>query len=181
MVGYLLGHFQLSAILQIRRDTSRAESMIADARFDAGRFRTPANDSVGVLLEEGIGRFSFALAGFVASHRLCGGRHGYISGRYYACAPHVILDPLRDDPGISVGTGANAGLPHCISRLPRDPAQIDLSRSPASRDRHRGRVLRYAGPATRLSVDHIAFPTKAAPLVVFWLVNDRTSASVIAS
>jgi hypothetical protein len=175
MVGYVLGHFQLSAILQIRRDTSRAESMIADARFDAGRFRTPANDSVGVLLEDGIGRFSFALAGFVASHRLCGGRHGYISGRYYACAPHVILDPLRDDPGISVGTGANAGLPHCIPRLPRDPAQIDLSRSPASRDRHRGRVLRYAGPATRLSVDHIAFPTKAAPLAVLCLVNDRKS------
>ena len=29
--------------------------MIADARFDAGRFRAPADDAVGVLLEEGIG------------------------------------------------------------------------------------------------------------------------------
>jgi hypothetical protein len=29
--------------------------MIANPRFDAGRFRTPANDAVGVLLEEGIG------------------------------------------------------------------------------------------------------------------------------
>jgi hypothetical protein len=29
--------------------------MIADARFDAGRFRPPADDAVGVLLEEGIG------------------------------------------------------------------------------------------------------------------------------
>jgi hypothetical protein len=28
--------------------------MIANPRFDAGRFRTPANDAVGVLLEEGI-------------------------------------------------------------------------------------------------------------------------------
>jgi hypothetical protein len=29
--------------------------MIANPRFDAGRFRSPANDAVGVLLEEGIG------------------------------------------------------------------------------------------------------------------------------
>ena len=29
--------------------------MIADARFDAGRFGAPADDAVGVLLEEGIG------------------------------------------------------------------------------------------------------------------------------
>jgi len=29
--------------------------MIADPRFDAGRFRAPADDAVGVLLEEGIG------------------------------------------------------------------------------------------------------------------------------
>ncbi len=29
--------------------------MIADARLDAGRFRAPADDTVGVLLEEGIG------------------------------------------------------------------------------------------------------------------------------
>ncbi|HXM02207.1 MAG TPA: hypothetical protein VN939_06365 [Chthoniobacterales bacterium] len=28
--------------------------MIANPRFDAGRFRTPANDAVGVLLEAGI-------------------------------------------------------------------------------------------------------------------------------
>jgi hypothetical protein len=28
--------------------------MTADARFDAGRFRAPADDAVGVLLEEGI-------------------------------------------------------------------------------------------------------------------------------
>ncbi len=29
--------------------------MIANPRFDAGRFRAPADDAVGVLLEEGIG------------------------------------------------------------------------------------------------------------------------------
>jgi hypothetical protein len=29
--------------------------MIADARLNAGRFRPPADDPVGVLLEEGIG------------------------------------------------------------------------------------------------------------------------------
>jgi hypothetical protein len=55
MVGDLLRHFQLAAVLQIRRDAGRAEGMIADARLDAGRFRAPADDAVGVLLEEGIG------------------------------------------------------------------------------------------------------------------------------
>jgi hypothetical protein len=37
--------------------------MIADARFNAGRFRAPADDAVGVLLEEGI---SCKLAGLAA-------------------------------------------------------------------------------------------------------------------
>ncbi len=55
MVGDLLRHFQLAAVLQIRRDTGRAEGMITNPRFDAGRFRPPADNAVGVLLEEGIG------------------------------------------------------------------------------------------------------------------------------
>src|SRR5260221_2583322 len=55
MVGDLLCHFQLAGVFQIRRDAGRAESMIADPRFDACRFRAPADDAVGVLLEEGIG------------------------------------------------------------------------------------------------------------------------------
>jgi hypothetical protein len=55
MVGDLLRNFQLAAVLQIRRDAGRAEGMIADARFDAGRFRAAADDAVRVLLEEGIG------------------------------------------------------------------------------------------------------------------------------
>ena len=37
--------------------------MIAGARLDAGRFRAPADDAVGVLLEEGI---AGQLAGFAA-------------------------------------------------------------------------------------------------------------------
>jgi hypothetical protein len=37
------------------QDFGRAEGMIADPRFDAGRFRAPANDAVSVLLEEGVG------------------------------------------------------------------------------------------------------------------------------
>ena len=41
IVSDLLGHFQLAAVLEIRRD--------------AGRIRPPADDAVGVLLEEGIG------------------------------------------------------------------------------------------------------------------------------
>src|ERR1700757_3723277 len=63
MVSDLLRYFQLPAVLQIRRDAGRAESMIANPRFDAGRFRASADDAVGVLLEEGIG---CKLAGFAA-------------------------------------------------------------------------------------------------------------------
>ena len=37
--------------------------MIANPRLDAGRFRPPADDTVGVLLEEGIG---FKLPGLAA-------------------------------------------------------------------------------------------------------------------
>jgi len=55
MVSDLLRHFQLAAVLQIRRDAGRAEGMIPNPRFDAGRFRPPADDAVGVLPEEGIG------------------------------------------------------------------------------------------------------------------------------
>ena len=55
MVGDLLRHFQLATVFQIRRYPGRAEGMIANPRFDAGRFCAPADDSVGVLLEEGIG------------------------------------------------------------------------------------------------------------------------------
>jgi hypothetical protein len=55
VVSDLLRDFEFAAVLQIRRDAGRAEGMIADARFDAGRLRPPADDAVGVLLEEGIG------------------------------------------------------------------------------------------------------------------------------
>ena len=55
MVGDLLRHFQLAAVLQIGRDAGRPEGMIANPRFDAGRFRAPADDAMGVLLEKGIG------------------------------------------------------------------------------------------------------------------------------
>jgi hypothetical protein len=55
MVGDLLRDLEFAAVLQIRRDAGRAECMIANPRFDAGRFRPPADDAVGVLLEEGIG------------------------------------------------------------------------------------------------------------------------------
>jgi hypothetical protein len=55
MVSDLLRDFQLAAVLHIGGDTGRPESMITDARLDAGRFRATADDAVGVLLEEGIG------------------------------------------------------------------------------------------------------------------------------
>jgi hypothetical protein len=55
MVGDLLRNLKFAAVLQIRRDAGRAEGMIANPRFDAGRFRAPADDAMGVLLEEGVG------------------------------------------------------------------------------------------------------------------------------
>jgi hypothetical protein len=42
MVSDLLRHFELATVLQIRRDPGRAEGMIANPHFDAGRFRAPA-------------------------------------------------------------------------------------------------------------------------------------------
>src|ERR1700738_3200602 len=54
MVSDLLRDFEFAAVLQIRRNPGRAESMIANPCFDASRFRAPADDAVGVLLEEGI-------------------------------------------------------------------------------------------------------------------------------
>jgi hypothetical protein len=58
--------------------------MIANPRFDAGRFRAPADDAVGVLLEEGIGR---ELAGLAA-------------GRAEEIAVDLIRDARRFDIGV---------------------------------------------------------------------------------
>jgi len=55
VVRDLLRDFEFTAVLQIRRDGGRAEGVIANARFDAGRFRAPEDDAVSALLEEGIG------------------------------------------------------------------------------------------------------------------------------
>jgi hypothetical protein len=50
MIGNLLRHFQLAAVLQISGDAGRPESMIADARLYAGGFRPALDDAIGVLL-----------------------------------------------------------------------------------------------------------------------------------
>jgi len=55
VVRDLLRDLEFTAVFQIRGDAGCTESMIANPRFDAGRFRAPADDAVGVLLEEGIG------------------------------------------------------------------------------------------------------------------------------
>jgi hypothetical protein len=55
VVSDLPCHFEFAAVLYIGGDAGRAEGMIANSRFDAGRFRAPADDAVGVLLEKGIG------------------------------------------------------------------------------------------------------------------------------
>jgi len=55
VVRDLLRDLEFTAVFQIRDDAGCTESMIANPRFDAGRFRAPADDAVGVLLEEGIG------------------------------------------------------------------------------------------------------------------------------
>jgi len=54
VVRDLLRNFQLTAVLQIRRDTGRAEGVITNPRFDAGRFCPSADNAVGVLLERGL-------------------------------------------------------------------------------------------------------------------------------
>jgi hypothetical protein len=109
MVGDLLRHFQLAAVLQIRGDAGRTESMIADARFDAGRSRAPADDAVGVLLEEGIGcklarlptggaRDLAAPVGFLRrNHRRCQSRM-MARGHRSRLAPAATLPARPDDP-----------------------------------------------------------------------------------
>jgi hypothetical protein len=69
VVGDLLRDLEFTAVLQIRRNAGRAESMIANPRFDAGRFCPPADDAVGVLLEEGIGCKLTGLAASGAEER----------------------------------------------------------------------------------------------------------------
>ena len=95
-------------------------------------------------------RRACAVAWLVTAHRLCGDRHGRVSGRHHARAADVLSNSVRDDAGISIGAGPDAGLPHCLSRLPCDPNQFDLLRRPASRHRDRGRRQRGAGSAADL-------------------------------
>jgi hypothetical protein len=69
--------------------------MIANPRFDAGRFRTPANDAVGVLLEEGIAGKLAGLAAGTAEEiavdvigdagrfDILGSHYHWNSGRYH--------------------------------------------------------------------------------------------------
>jgi hypothetical protein len=54
VVSDLLGDFEFAAVFEIRRDPGGAEGMVANPRFDTGRFRAPADDAMGVLLEEGV-------------------------------------------------------------------------------------------------------------------------------
>ena len=63
MVSDLLRDFEFTAVLQVGGDAGRAEGMIANPGFDAGLFCAPADDAVGVLLEEGIGSKLARLAG----------------------------------------------------------------------------------------------------------------------
>ena len=71
VIGDLLRHFQLSAVLQIRRDAGRAKGMIANPRFDACGFRAPADDAMGVLLEDGIAcKLAVTYSDFATPRRL---------------------------------------------------------------------------------------------------------------
>ena len=54
MVRDLLHHFQLAAVLQIRGDAGRAEDMIGNPRFDAGRFDIIVQTSMGKTQEREI-------------------------------------------------------------------------------------------------------------------------------
>jgi hypothetical protein len=44
----------LPLFFQVGSDTSSPEGMVANPRFDTGRFRAPADNEVSVLLEKGI-------------------------------------------------------------------------------------------------------------------------------
>jgi hypothetical protein len=54
VVSDLLRDLEFAAVLQIGRDAGRAEGMIANPRFDAGRFRPPADDAVGSCWKRGL-------------------------------------------------------------------------------------------------------------------------------
>jgi hypothetical protein len=69
MVSDLLRDFEFTAVLQVGGDAGCAEGRIANPRFDAGRFCAPADDAVGVLLEEGIGGKLARLAASCAEER----------------------------------------------------------------------------------------------------------------
>jgi hypothetical protein len=60
MVSDLLCHFEFAAVLQIRRNAGRTEGMIANPRFDAGRFEIV----VQVLIETMMTRDVVLLAAF---------------------------------------------------------------------------------------------------------------------
>lgn len=51
--------------------------MIVNSRFDAGRFRPPADDAVGVLLEEGIGGKLTGLAAGAAEEPTTPGNYAF--------------------------------------------------------------------------------------------------------
>jgi hypothetical protein len=100
MVGDLLRDFEFAAVLQIRRNAGRAEGMIANPRFDAGRFRAPADDAVGVLLEEGIGCklesiSNRGLRGLLLNLRLLVSLHSLIPTN--EGLPELVIEYLRPD------------------------------------------------------------------------------------
>jgi hypothetical protein len=101
--------------------------MIADPRFDTGRFRAPADDAVGVLLEEGIGG---KLAGLAAG----GAEEIAIDGKNCASA---------------LGSGILFGTPAGLA--PQD-VRYPQSRRLRFRLRHQSRAVRarrYLGRRTR--------------------------------
>jgi hypothetical protein len=82
--------------------------MIANPRFDAGRFSTPADDAVGVLLEEGIGCELATLA--------AGGTEEI--GFMTRFAPRFTLTRIRSSTSPGRLSRGQLG---CESRLPERP------------------------------------------------------------
>ena len=54
MVGHLRGAFKRAAVLQVSSDARGAKGVVADARHNAGGFRVPLNQRIGVGLRQGV-------------------------------------------------------------------------------------------------------------------------------
>ena len=88
MVGEVLRHFELAAVLQVRGNAGRAEGMVADPGLEAGGPRAALDHAIGVLLPQGVLGERAGLAGRRPEQRAV--RVASDPGR-----PDVVIEQLR--------------------------------------------------------------------------------------